>query len=106
MEGQTGMMRIRRVRIFSAAKMIGFLYAVMGLLTAALSTTVIPQLLASNPQLPAQLFGRPTAMVVGVAGLVILPLLYWVVGAIMGVLMALIYNIAAGWFGGLEVEYE
>ncbi len=100
------MMRIRRIRIFSAAKMIGFLYAIMGLLTAAFSMSMLPLLLANVPQLPSELYGRPTTMVVGLGGLVILPLLYWLIGAVVGVLMALIYNIAAGWFGGLEIEYE
>ncbi len=100
------MMRIRRIRIFSAAKMIGFLYAIMGLLTAAFSMSALPLLLANVPQLPNELYGKPTTMVVGLGGLVILPLLYWLIGAVVGVLMALIYNIAAGWFGGLEIEYE
>lgn len=100
------MMRIRRIRIFSAAKMIGFLYAIMGLLTATLSVSLLPLLLANVPQLPSELYGRPTTMVVGLGGLVILPLLYWIIGAVVGMLLALIYNIAAGWFGGLEIEYE
>jgi len=86
--------------------MIGFLHAIMGLLTATLSISLLPLLLENIPQLPNELFGRPTTMVVGLGGLLILPLVYWIIGAVVGVLMALIYNIAAGWFGGLEIEYE
>jgi hypothetical protein len=105
-KGIKTMMRIRRIRIFSAAKIIGFLYAIVGLLTAALSMSALPLLLTNIPQLPDELFGRPITMVIGLGGLLILPLLYWIVGALAGVLMALIYNLAAGWFGGLEIEYE
>lgn len=100
------MMRIRRIRIFSAAKIVGFLYAIMGLLSAIALLNALPLLLVNNPQLPGELWGQPTEVVVGLGSLLVLPLIYWVVGAIVGVLMSLVYNLAAGWFGGLEIEYE
>ena len=100
------MMRIRRIRIFSAAKTIGFLCAIIGLLTAAFIATTLPEMIASNPQLPTELFDRPIQTVLGLGGLVLLPIAYWIIGALAGILIALIYNISAGWFGGIEIEYE
>ena len=100
------MMRIRRIRLFSAAKIVGFLYAIMGFLSGVALINTLPLLLSSNPQLPGEVWGQPTAVVVGLGSLVVLPLVYWILGAIIGLLMALIYNLAAGWFGGLEIEYE
>ncbi len=100
------MMRIRRVRIFSAAKAMGFLYAIIGLLSGAVAALVAPTLSLENLALPSMLFGLPLPSVVGLASLVVLPFLYWIVGALFGALLAMIYNITAGWFGGIEIEYE
>ena len=52
------------------------------------------------------LFGLPLPSVVGLASLVVLPLLYWLVGFVLGAILAMLYNITAGWFGGVEIEYE
>lgn len=100
------MMRIRRIRIFSSAKVVGFLYAIIGLLSGVALATITPTIVQSSAELPPELFGRPTNMVIGLAAIIGLPLVYWVLGAISGALMAIIYNLAAGWFGGLEIEYE
>lgn len=100
------MMRIRRVRIGSAAKIVGFLYAIIGLISGIGLATILPTLVQSSAELPAELFGRPTTLVLTIGGIVGLPILYWILGAIAGVIMALIYNLAAGWFGGLEIEYD
>lgn len=100
------MMRIRRIRIFSAAKTLGFLYAIIGLLSGTIAAFLAPTLSLENLALPAMLFGLPLPSIVGLASLVVLPLLYWIVGAILGALLAMLYNITAGWFGGIEIEYE
>ncbi|MEZ4681144.1 MAG: hypothetical protein R2932_43715 [Caldilineaceae bacterium] len=100
------MMRIRRIRIWSAVKMTGFLYAIIGLITALFSTSMIPVWVAAMPQLPTELFGQPIASMLTIGAIVLLPILYWFLGSIVGILVALIYNLAAGWFGGLEIEYE
>ncbi|MCB0061255.1 MAG: hypothetical protein KDE19_04045 [Caldilineaceae bacterium] len=68
--------------------------------------TILPTVVRSSAELPAEMFGRPTTLVLTIGGLVGLPILYWILGAIAGILMALIYNLAAGWLGGLEIEYE
>ncbi len=100
------MMRIKRIRIFSAAKIVGFLYALIGLLTGGLLNIVLPTLIQSSAEIPPELFGQPTIQLLAIGGIVILPILYWIIGAIVGILFALIYNLSAGWFGGLEIEYE
>jgi hypothetical protein len=40
----------------------------------------------------------------GFASIIVFPVLYGIIGAIGGGLTALIYNLAAGWVGGLEVD--
>ena len=42
----------------------------------------------------------------GLAAIIIIPLLYGIFGFIAGAIAALIYNLAAKWIGGLEIETE
>jgi hypothetical protein len=50
--------------------------------------------------------GRGAAGGVPLAMVVVMPLLYIVIGFIGGIVGAFIYNIVAGWIGGIEIEYE
>jgi hypothetical protein len=45
-------------------------------------------------------------MFMGVASVVVLPILYGVSGFVFGVVMAAIYNVVAGVVGGLELKFE
>jgi hypothetical protein len=42
----------------------------------------------------------------GVGAIVILPIVYGVMGAIFAAIGAFIYNIVAGWVGGIEIEVQ
>jgi uncharacterized membrane protein YGL010W len=43
---------------------------------------------------------------VGIAMCVFLPIFYAVIGGLFGMLAAVIYNLVAGWTGGIEFEVE
>lgn len=91
---------LKRVAPLSAGKVLALLYGAMGLI-------FIPFFLimsALTSQLPTAQRGIFAAMGVGFA--LFLPVLYAVIGFIGGVLSAAIYNLAAKFVGGIEVEVE
>lgn len=119
---------IKRIDVVSAGKVtaiiaavIGFIYgvflAILSLLfsglvssigslaslpTGSLPSGVLPAGALSLPSLPTGLgsiFG-----LIGILAIVILPILFAIVGFIVGVVGAAIYNVIAARLGGIEVE--
>ncbi len=95
--------------------MYGFVFAFLGLL-AAIPFSVLTlasaagstSYAASQAEVPLNVaagFGIP-AVFLGLGGLVLLPLLYGIVGFVVGFLHALIYNFIAGFAGGLMIETD
>ena len=100
------MMRIKRIRIGSAAKVVGFLFLIIGLIFGEITVLLSTRLQVNLPQLSNEFMGLPPQAALGLAGLVIIPLAYGVLGWLLGALIAVLYNLSAGWLGGLEIEYE
>lgn len=84
--------QIRRFGVGQTAKVVGVLYAFLGLL-------VIPIFLVAATLSPKETgFGTGFALA--------LPILYGVMGFIFTAIGCAIYNLVAGWVGGVEVELE
>lgn len=95
-------MVIRRVGPLSCAKIAGALYAILGLIFGALfSFAAMAGALASDESE----FGAMGAMF-GIGAIVLLPILYGCLGFVMTLLMAWLYNVAAGIVGGVEIQTE
>jgi hypothetical protein len=93
-------MVIRHVAPLSAAKVFATIYAVIGLVVGAILTFA-----ASMGGVAAQALGV-IAPVVGVAAIIILPIVYACIGFIGTLLVASIYNVAAGMVGGIEIDVD
>lgn len=100
------MMRIKRVRIGSAAKVSGLLCALIGLIFGEITALLATRLQINLPHLTDEIMGIPMHSALGLASLVVIPLVYGILGVILGMLLAIMYNLTAGWLGGIEIEYE
>lgn len=96
-------MRLTRVGPLSLAKLAAGLYACIGLIMGAifaLAATLGASLGASGDTSPF------LGAVFGVGAIVLFPLMYGVLGALGALISALLYNLFAGWLGGIELTLE
>ena len=95
---------VKRVGPGSAFKVGLITYGILGLVLGicmALFSTLVGSLGTAASSAPgAKLLG----LGMGVGSIIFFPVLYGLIGGIGGALGALIYNLAAGWVGGLEVD--
>ena len=92
--------RLKRIAPLQLGKMLALLYGAMGLLIAPIFLLFS----ATAAQLPAgQRFGL---LAVGGGLALLAPVFYAAMGFVAGTLGALLYNVAAQWIGGIEVEVE
>lgn len=100
-----GMMRIARVAPLSLAKMLGIVYAGIGLLVGAIvSVIAVLGFAAGFAQRGAgsPLFG----LLFGAGAVVLLPLFYGLLGLLVGAVAGALYNLAARAVGGIEIDLE
>ena len=84
----------------SIAKVMGILYGCMGLIFAPIFLLfgLIGSLAGQDK--------TPLAGIFSVVFAILMPVLYGVMGFIMGAIGALLYNLVAKWVGGFELELE
>ena len=99
------MATLRRVGPGSAFKIGLVVYALLGFLVGicvALFSMVAGSLTGMmGHDAPT---GRMMGFGMGFGAIIIFPILYGIVGGIGGAIGALLYNLVAGWVGGLEVD--
>ena len=84
--------RIRRFGVGQTAKVLGVLYTLIGIV-------LIPLFLIASMFAPNQPgFG------IGIA--IALPVIYGIAGFVFTAIACLIYNMVAGWVGGIEIEID
>ena len=96
-------MVIRRVGPLSFAKVSGVLYALMGLLLGGIFSLVS---IVGGAFAPQGSEAGMAGMLFGVGAIVILPVFYGVLGFVMSLIGAALYNVIAGWVGGIELEVQ
>ena len=84
--------RVRRFGVGQTAKVAGVLYALMGLIA-------VPIFLIAALVAPSE-----AGVGIGVGLAVLLPICYGLLGFVFTAIGCAIYNLVAGWVGGIEVE--
>jgi hypothetical protein len=99
-------MVLKRIGALSCGKVMGTLYAAMGLILGgifaliSLAGVALPQAPNADANPATVFFG------VGVAAVIIFPIMYGIIGFIGGIIVAAIYNVVASVVGGLEFDLE
>jgi|YNPMSStandDraft_1061717.scaffolds.fasta_scaffold97848_1 hypothetical protein len=94
-------MIVKRVGVLSVGRVLGCLYALLGLIIGGLFS-----LLALAGVTAEGRDAEPAAQLFGVGAIVILPVLYLVIGYIGGIIAAWLYNVVASVAGGIEIELK
>ena len=91
-------MILKKIGVLSLAKLHGILIAVFGLIVGLIYGFL------------GVIFGLVSGSIgiagLGIASIIFLPIMYGVFGFVIGALMAFLYNLVAGWVGGIEMEFE
>jgi len=91
---------LKSVGVMSVAKISGLLYGCMGLIFAPFFLLIgLVESFAGQKEFPF-------AGAIGVVLAILMPLMYGVMGFIMGAIGALLYNVLAKWVGGFELELD
>ena len=91
---------VKSVGVLSVAKIMGMIYACMGLVFAPFFLLVGLMGSAVGQR------NSPLAGIFGIGFALFMPVLYGVLGFIAGLLGALLYNLFAKWVVGFELELE
>lgn len=94
---------ITSIGVLSLAKMLGVLYAFLGLFFGGILTlfSVMGAAFGSAAGRDSQ---GVAAMLFGVGAVIILPIIYGCIGFVGGLITAPLYNLVAKIMGGLEIE--
>ncbi len=93
-------MTIKRINAVSCAKIMGLLYAIIGLLVGCVAAFA-----ALIGRFAANSFGGANYFTAfGMGAIIFFPLLYGALGFVMTWIAAAIYNVLAGVVGGVQVE--
>jgi hypothetical protein len=95
-------MVIKRVNPISCAKIAGVLYALFGLIAGMIVSLVSMAFggAAAGEHAGMAMFGA----LFGIGAIVLMPIFYGLLGFVGALVGAFLYNLAAGWTGGIEIE--
>ncbi len=97
-------MVVKRIGVWSLARIYGALMAGMGLLVGLL----IALFSLAGARLAGEMQDAPTWLVpaFGLGAIILAPIFYGIMGLIVGAITAVLYNIFAGIVGGVVLETE
>ncbi|HWS72663.1 MAG TPA: hypothetical protein VN605_11140 [Thermoanaerobaculia bacterium] len=94
-------MIIKRIAPMSLAKVSAVLYALLGLIFGACISLIS---MAGSAFAPKEAAGF--GMLFGVGAIIALPIFYGILGFVFSLISAALYNLVAGWVGGIEIDVQ
>ena len=98
------MRTIKKFEVLSVMRVSAICYGAMGLIEGAFLSGIfvmMPMAATSQQRLPPWM-----GVAFGGLSVVLLPILFGLMGAIIGALGSVIYNVSAKYVGGIQVEVE
>jgi hypothetical protein len=92
------MKEIKRIDVMSYAKIYAVIFAAIGLI-AGLTIAALGSFFA-------EMSGTSSFGNFGALSIIVFPLLYGGIGFVAGLITAGIYNLLAGWVGGIKIELK
>jgi len=96
-------MIVRRVGPVSVAKIMGAVYALVGLLIGAIVSVIS---VVGGVLIPGEETSGMTGALFGAAAIVVLPICYGALGLLTSLIGAALYNAVASVVGGVEIEVQ
>jgi len=93
------MAKLQRLGVMSVAKLYALMMAIAGLIMG-LFTSIMS--IFSAVMFPSGAWG----VGFGIASIIILPIIFAILGFICGSIGSFLYNIIAGKFGGIEMDFD
>ena len=90
-------MEIKRIGLWSSAKIIGFMYLIFGIIYGLITVPIII-LIGLSEGFTIMTWLMLVGSVIGI------PLSAWILGLVSGIISAVLYNISAHYLGGLEIK--
>jgi hypothetical protein len=94
----SGFLVVKNIGVLSVAKMMGCLYAAIGLIIGGIISLISLVGAVAGPGANA------FPAVFGVLSIILIPLVYGIMGFIAGIIIAALYNVIAAVAGGIEMQ--
>jgi len=104
------MVVLRKLGVWSVAKLEAIVFAIIGLIIgifyAIMGAVVLSTVGAGAGQFGATGFSAGGLAAMGFLAIIVTPIIYGIVGFVGGAVGAVLYNLVAGWVGGIEIEFQ
>jgi hypothetical protein len=101
------MAKLKKIKILSLAKFQSLLFALLGLLAGILYSfggLLIDTLVTLGWIVSSETPGLSHGTILAFGALIGMPLILGAIGFIFGILAAILYNLFAKWFGGIDLK--
>ena len=89
---------LKKIGVLSFAKLQAVLMAIFGLIAGVIY--------GFFGIVVGAIAGSAVIAGLGIVAIIVLPIMYGIFGFIGGAIIAFLYNLVAGWVGGIELEFE